>query len=71
MGLNAYVASLLSRREVTAPVESAIEGRGYRVTRATVEKVLVGRAPGASSSRPARLPFDTMVWFHLERVPAP
>jgi hypothetical protein len=70
-GINAYVGALLSRREVTGPIESAIQGSGYRIGRATVEKVLVGGfrdVPGYEGPpSPGKVPFDAQVWFTLEK----
>lgn len=71
MDINAYVAALLSRREVTAQLGSAIQGSGHDVASAVVEKVLVGgfrdvpRYEGRIS--PGKVPFDAQVWFKLEK----
>jgi hypothetical protein len=71
MGLNAYVAMLLSSREVTTPLEAPIQGSGYRITSAIVEKVLVSEprdaGPRDGGKSPGRVPFDAMVWFRLEK----
>jgi len=72
MGINAYVASLLSRREVMAQLESAIQEAGYRIRSVSVEKVLVGDlrrvGPPEARTRAGRVPYDAMVWFRLERT---
>lgn len=71
MGANAYVSTVLSARQVTAPLESAMERGGYRVRAVTVEKVLVGSfrdVPGHEGpAPPGKLPFDAMVWLRLEQ----
>lgn len=73
-GINGYVAALLSRREVTAPLEGPLAAAGYRIVAATVEKVLVAELRDAGEYEgprpPGKLPFDAMVWFRLERAPA-
>lgn len=72
MGINAYVASLLSQREVTAQLESAIRDAGYRISTVIVEKVLVGElrdvGPPEEGTQSGRVPYDAMVWFRLERT---
>ena len=71
MGINAYVAMLLSSREVTTQLEAPIQGSGYRVTSAIVEKVLVGDmrdvGPREGRASSGKVPFDAMVWFRLEK----
>lgn len=68
---NHYVATRLSRPEFLAEVNEALAEAGYRVTGASVEKVLVTRFgdqfPDAGDHRRARIPFDAQVWLHLER----
>lgn len=68
-GVNSYVAGLLSRPDATDAFRPTLEGAGYRITGASVEKVLVlpGREiPGLASERlQGRLPFDALTWFHL------
>jgi hypothetical protein len=70
MDLNKYVGALLSRKNITDPLEAAIAGSGHRITSASVEKVLVGYFHDApfrqeTASR-EKVPFDAMVWFRLE-----
>jgi hypothetical protein len=69
--INAYVAKLLSRKELTAPIEETFAGAGYRVISATVEKVLVGGFRDVSlyqgKQTPAMVPYDAQVWFRLEK----
>lgn len=71
VGINEYVATLLSSAEVTSPLEAAMEGAGYRIRSATVEKVLVGGlrdVPGYEGPPSAgKVPFDAQVWFRLEK----
>jgi hypothetical protein len=71
MDINQYVGAVLSRKEVTAQIQEAVAAGGYRVVGATVEKVLVGGfsdVPGhAGKPGSARVPFDAIVWFRLER----
>jgi hypothetical protein len=68
--INRYVAALLSRPDVTAQLAPALEGGGYRVRAATVEKVLVGGfrdVPGYEGPpRAGKVPYDAQVWFRLE-----
>jgi hypothetical protein len=68
-GINSYVATLLSRQEITAPVDEALAGAGYRVISVTVEKVLVGgfREVPLYQGKMARgkVPYDAQVWFRL------
>jgi hypothetical protein len=58
---NAYVASVLSAPEVTAPFDAAMRGAGYRVASATVEKVLVRD----------KVPWDAQTWIRLARTGGP
>lgn len=69
MDVNAYVAMLLSREEVTGQLEAPIRESGYGIASASVEKVLVGAFPDdgrpAGKRPPGKVPFDAMVWFRL------
>jgi hypothetical protein len=69
--IHRYVAGVLSGTEVLARMQAAFDGSGYRVAGASVEKVLVGERAGrcgsAGRARPARVPFDAMVWFRLDK----
>jgi hypothetical protein len=71
MHINTYVSSILSGREVTAQIERALAGSGYRVISAIVEKVLVGGFrnvplyPGEMA--PGKVPYDAQVWFKLKK----
>jgi hypothetical protein len=69
-GLNHYVAGLLARPAVIDQLQPALAAGGYRITGASVEKVLVASAraiPGLGDDRlTGRLPFDAMLWFHLQ-----
>jgi hypothetical protein len=71
VGINRYVADLLSRAEITEQIQEAFAGTEYRVVGATVEKVLVGGlddVPGyAGKASSGKVPYDAMVWFRLER----
>jgi hypothetical protein len=58
---NGYVASILSAPEVTAPFDAALQGAGYRVASASVEKVLVR----------GKVPVDAQTWFRLARAGGP
>lgn len=75
VGTYAFVASVLSAPEATAPFEAAMRRRGYRIRSATVEKVLVldlrSAREYAGPRPPGKLPFDAMVWFVLERLETP
>jgi len=70
-GMNKYVGDLLARKEITDTLGQAIAGSGFRITSASVEKVLVGRfgdVPKYTGRILAgKVPFDAMVWFRLER----
>lgn len=71
LGINKYVSNILSRKEVTLPIEETFAGSGYRIISATVEKVLVGsfrqvpRYEGEMA--PGKVPYDAQVWFRLEK----
>jgi hypothetical protein len=71
MGINKYVATLLLGKEVTVQVEEPIMDTGYRITSASVEKVLVGGLRDIpqykGKLKPGKVPFDALVWFHLEK----
>ena len=70
-GINAYVADLLSRPALTDQLQHALATGGYRISGASVEKVLVATAdkiPGLGDDPlKGRLPFDAMLWLLLER----
>ena len=72
MGVEAFVAALLSERRFAEQLEPALRDAGYRIRGATVEKVLVGDArqvgPNGARIRPGRVPYDAMVWLRLERT---
>jgi hypothetical protein len=67
----AYVASVLSRPDVTSGIDSAIGESGYRIVSATVEKVLIGSLRNVPLYRgkdlPGKVPIDCMVWFRLQK----
>jgi hypothetical protein len=69
--INKYVAGILSSTEVTAKIESALGGSGYRVVSASVEKVLVGGFRFVPLYKgelpPGKVPYDAQVWFRLEQ----
>ena len=69
--VNAYVAAVLSAREVAAPIEEPLRSIGYGVSGVSVEKVLVGGFENvplhAGPGRKGRVPFDAQVWFRLEK----
>ena len=71
MDMNKYVAAILARREVTAPIEETFGDSGYRIVGVTVEKVLVGGSGDVplyeGKTRSGKVPFDGMVWFRLEK----
>ncbi len=71
MGLNRYVSSVLSTREVLSQFEGAFGESGYAITAASVEKVLVGRLGDVplyrGDAKPGKVPYDAMVWFRLEK----
>jgi len=71
LGVNKYVSNTLSRKEVAAEVEKALEASGYRVIAVTVEKVLVGDFHHVplyqGKMAPGKVPLDAIVWFRLEK----
>jgi hypothetical protein len=71
MDINRYVAQLLSRTELLAPLEAAFAQGGYRIVKVSVEKVLVGglrEVPLYHGVMALGLvPSDAMVWFRLEK----
>ena len=72
MDINRFVSQLLSKKELTAQIETALEGGGYKVAGVTVEKVLVGGFREVplyqGEMHPGRVPYDAQVWFRLERI---
>ena len=70
VGVNNFVAGLLSRPAVIDALQPALDEAGYRIAGASVEKVLVLPAreiPALDGERlDGRLPFDAMAWLHLE-----
>jgi hypothetical protein len=70
--INKYVSQLLSKKELTAQIETVLERGGYRIAGVTVEKVLVGGFREVPLYRgemhPGRVPHDAQVWFRLERI---
>ena len=71
MDINKYVSVVLSEREVTAHIDRALAGSGYRVTSVHVEKVLVGGFRDVplyeGETVPGRIPYDAQAWFRLEK----
>jgi hypothetical protein len=71
MDINKYVATLLSKIELTARIEEPIQDCGYRIVSVNVEKVLVGGFRDVPQYKgkvaPGKVPFDAMVWFRLEK----
>ena len=71
LDLHAYVQRILARPEVMQPFNEVLRTGGYRVATVTVEKVGVARFPEVPGyTGPAfsgRVPYDAMVWLHLER----
>ncbi len=69
MDINKFVAHLLFRKEVMAPIEAGLEKDGYKVTGVTVEKVLVGRFQEVpfyqGKMHPGWIPYDAQVWLRL------
>ena len=57
---------------MTAELESPFLAAGYRITGASVEKVLVGTVRDLSFYEgdpfTGRVPYDALVWFKLERI---
>jgi len=71
MDINKYVATLLSRKEVTAEIEETFGDSGYRILSVSVEKVLVGRLGDVplyeGEMAIGKVPYDAQVWFMLEK----
>jgi hypothetical protein len=69
--LNRFVANLLSSREILRDIEAPLTQQGYLVTRASVEKVLVGgfnQVPLLAGPPPTgRIPFDAILWLRLQK----
>jgi hypothetical protein len=69
--LNRFVANLLSSREILRGIEAPLAQQGYVVTRASVEKVLVGgftQVPLLAEPPPTgRIPFDAILWLRLQK----
>jgi hypothetical protein len=71
VGINKYVAAILSRPEVTSQLEETFGDSGYRIASVSVEKVLVGPFRDVplyqGEMLPGKVPYDCMVWFRLEK----
>ncbi len=71
MDVNKYVASLLFRKELLAPIEAVLAKNGYSLTGVSVEKVLVGSFHDVPLYQremfQGRVPFDAQVWLRLEK----
>lgn len=69
MHINKYVSQVLSSKELLAPIGQILAEGGYRITRVSVEKVLVGGFPDVPLYRgnmfSGRVPYDAQVWFGL------
>ena len=69
--INKYVATILSRPEVTSQVGETFGDSGYRIVSVSVEKVLVGPFRDVplyqGEMLPGKVPYDCMVWFRLEK----
>jgi hypothetical protein len=70
--LNKYVSNLLSSGDLTSQLEAPFLAAGYRITGATVEKVLVGKVRDLpfyeGDPFSGAVPYDAMVWFKLEKI---
>ena len=69
--INAYVAGILSSPELLGQIQQPFAGTGYTVSRASVEKVLVGKAneiEWLEISANVLVPYDVMVHFILEKA---
>jgi hypothetical protein len=71
LDINKYVRDILSRKEVAAEIDKALETSGHRVIAATVEKVLVGGLREVplyqGKMAPGKVPYDAMAWFRLKK----
>jgi hypothetical protein len=71
LDINKYVKDILSRKEVAAEIDKALETSGHRVIAATVEKVLVGGLREVplyqGKMAPGKVPYDAMAWFRLKK----
>jgi hypothetical protein len=71
MDINRYVAQVLSRRELLTQIEPACAQGGYRITKVSVEKVLVGGLREVplyqGAMEPGLFPYDAIVWLRLEK----
>lgn len=71
MGINQYVSKLLSKKELLTQIEVFSLKGGYKVSGASVEKVLVGGFREVplyqGSMKSDKVPYDAMVWFKLEK----
>jgi hypothetical protein len=72
-GMNAYVSDLLARTPAIAELDAALRKGGYRITKLSVEKVLVGAGADlpVPTSPAGKLPFDAQVWLVLEKSEGP
>ena len=69
--INAFVAGILSSPELLGQIQEPFAGTGYTVSRASVEKVLVGKAneiEWLEISTNVMVPYDAMVHFILEKA---
>ena len=71
IGINSYVARVLSAKPLLEQIEGVFTENGYRVVGVEVEKVLVGGFAEApfypGELTPGRVPYDAMGWFRLNR----
>jgi hypothetical protein len=68
--INAFVAGILSSPELLGQIQEPFAGTGYTVSRATVEKVLIGKAneiEWLEINTAVLVPYDVMVHFILEK----
>lgn len=70
--VNTLVGRLLGKQAELAPVRQALRRHGWRLTRISVEKVLVGRHRDAPAhiepGLKGKLPFDAQTWLVVKRV---
>ena len=64
---NAWVAAVLAEPAFLERLQAPFQGTAYRVTKVSVEKVLVGPATEILPDAPAgrRVPFDAQLWLVL------
>ena len=72
--INAFVAGILSESALLKQIQQPLDGTGYIVTGASVEKVLIGRAneiEWLDINATVLVPYDVMLHFIMEQQDLP